>query len=163
MSDRLCAIMSIGGQVRQKKLSALLKAIAEAGVGTEWGDPTFAPASAEELLLALKDGRIRLCDDQASYGAFPELEKTCRKLRLPYRRHTEGKYEFDAEIVDYRPGMRRPLVRMGSNNNENETFVAASHVKKALDLLEAGKVEQAIKILRELCPEVAPLPPFEIV
>ena len=141
----------------------MLKAIAKAYVSLEWGDAPFTPANADELLEARQDGWLWLCDQEAKYGEFPELEETCRRLELPYTRFSEGWCGSDAELLDWRSGMEKPLIRTGSNDDCERTFVEASNVQKALVELEAGRVERATRILRELCPEVSELPPFKIV
>ena len=121
-------------------MNALLTAINQANVSTEWGEGRFAPADVNELLQAMNDGNLWLCDDEARYGEFPELEEACRDLGLAYMRHSAGKYEYDPELVDWRPGMSEPLVRTGSNDSSTTTFVPSSEVKEALNCLKAGKV-----------------------
>ena len=132
-------------------------------IGLEWGDAPFAPQTADELLAVRRDGHLWFCDDQARWGEFPDVEAACRKLRLGYSRHTEGACDCDAERVDFRPGMRRPLVRTGSNVNSKVTFIPTETVRVTLAHLEAGRIKQALRALRKLCPTVTELPPFEIV
>lgn len=162
MSDRLAAHISIGGRLARAKVPKLLDAIASSDVSLEWGDRCFRATSGEGLLNACKQGELILCDDQASWGEFPELEAACRKLGLSYDRFSEGKYEHDPEIVVWRPGMKEPLIHRGSNSGES-IYVPADEVKKALKHLEAGRAIKAKKILQKLCPEVPELPTFEIV
>lgn len=162
MSDRMSAYISIGGRLARSRVPELLKAITAAGVSLEWGDSFFTPASAKELLAFLHDGRLWLCDEQALYGEFPNIEALCRRLRLPYTRYSEGKYEYDPEVVDWRPGMAEVLTRTASNYGTT-TYVPTEDVKKVLQHLEAGRVSKAKKLLRALCPEVPELPPFQIV
>ena len=163
MSERFCTWIEIGGQVDRSQVGPLIKAITEMGVATDWGEPTFEPEVAQQLLDVRVDGRLRLCDEQARYGEFPELEKACRRLGLGYRRHCEGWCGYDAEILDWRPGMDEPLARTGSNANCETAFVDVNEVKTALTVLEAGRVSQAIDLLRQLCRDITPLPPFEII
>ena len=163
MSDRMCACITIGGQLHRGEAPVLLRAITEAGVSLEWGDARFAPETVEELLSVLRDDRLWLCDDKAAYGELPELEATCRELGLAYRRHGEGKYEFNPQLVDWRPGMAEPLVRMGDNNDVKTAYVPEQTVKRALKLLEENHNAEAVKILRDLCPDLPEVPRFEIV
>ncbi len=162
MSERLCAEIRIGGRLSRGQLPEFLKAVSKARVSLEWGDACFTPTTADELLESLRDGRLWLCDDQASYGEFPELESACRALGLSYTRRSEGKYERDAEIVEWRPGMAEPLSRVGSNHSQS-AYVPVEEVAKALKHLEAGRAGKAKKILRTLCPQLPELPPFKIV
>ena len=163
MSDRFCGCITIGGRLKRAQVDPLLQALASVGASLEWGESMFEPADTDELLLALEDRRLWLCGDQARYGEFPELEEACRELGLAYSRHSEGKYEYDPEIVEWRPGMAEPLVRHGSNNDNEAVYVPLRQVKEALDCLEAGSLAQGIKLLRALCPEIPELPQFEII
>ncbi len=162
MSERYAASIKIGGEIRRSRLPRLLEAIRAASVSHEWGDACFEPTSAEDLMNAIRDSHLFLCDDQTRYGEFPELETTCRKLGLSYTRWSEGYCQCDAEVVDWRPGMTKPLARTGSNSN-NATFVPTDEVCKALRQLESNHVRRARQLLRTLCPDIPPLPSFKIV
>ncbi len=59
--------------------------------------------------------------------------------------------------------MEEPLIRTGSNDNSDAVLVPEEPVGKALAALEAGEALEAIRILKDLCPQVPDLPPFEIV
>lgn len=163
MSERFSTWIRIGGRVNRSRLEPLLKAIRDAGVRTDWGDAWFEPKTAEELLEVVQENYLFLCDDEARYGEFPEIEKVCRRLKLGYRRHCDGGCVYDAELVDWRPGMKEPLAQRASTEHEGEALLLASEVKIALDLLEADKVKQAIDKLKKLCLVVSDLPPFDIV
>lgn len=162
MSERYVARIQIGGEIRRSRLPDLLEAIRTAPVSHEWGDACFEPKSAEDLVNAIRDSHLFLCDDQTRYGEFPELEAACRKLRLSYARWSEGYCAYDAEVVEWRPGMKKPLVRVGSNSN-NATFVPTDEVRRALRQLESNHIGRAREILRTLCPDIPPLPSFKIV
>lgn len=162
MSERYAASIKIGGQIRQRDLPALLEAITQASVGHNWGEPPFEPKSAQDLAAAARDGHLFLCDDQTRYGEFPELETACRELGLSYTRWCEGYCEYDAEVVDWRPGMNEPRCRAGSNSG-SATFVPADEVRKALKHLESNHFGRARELLRKLCPDIPDLPPFTIV
>jgi len=162
MSDRIAAHMTIGGELPRALLPQLLKAIAGAEVATDWGDAFFAPHDGDELLSGLMKGRLWLCDDESRDGAFPGLEDACRKLGLSYTRCCESRYEHNAEVVDWRPGMRKPLTRVGSVT-PHVICVPETRVRKALAHLEAGRISKATSLLRSLCPTIPALPPFKIV
>jgi len=162
MSDRLCAYLILGGQLPRAKLPQLLKAITAADVSLEWGDCCFRPASEKELLNVRQNGEIFLCDEEARNGEFEELEQACRRLGVAYTRFTEGASGYDPELVDWRPGMKKSVVRHASNCSE-AIYVPVKQVEKALRYLEAGQIHKANQTLRALCPEVLKLPPFKIV
>ena len=163
MSDRMCGCITIGGRLERSKVPELLGEIAEARVSLEWGDAHFAPEAVEDLRDALKNGRLWLCYDQASYGEFPELEAACQVLGLAFCRHSEARYEHSAELVDFRPGMAEPLVRVGDNSDEQAAYVPERSVREALALLEEGHAADAVKALRDLCPDLPEIPTFEVV
>ena len=163
MSSRFCASIRIGGQIRRSKVELLLKEIRAAALSLEWGDAPFLPKSADELMEARRDKHLCLCDEQADYGEFPVLEAFCRKLGVSYSRHGEASFDCDAELADWRPGMKKPLVRTASNINSVDTYVPTDGVRNALTLLEAGHAMKALDALRQLCPDIPELPPFEIV
>ena len=162
MSERFAANIEIGGEIWRRPITRLLKVIQIASVAADWHGPPFEPKTTEQLTTAIRDGHLFLCDDQSRYGEFPELEKACRELGLSYSRWSEGRYEYDAQRVDWRPGMKDPLVRVGSNVH-NMTYVLTDDVRKALQSLDAGCIDQAKRVLRRLCPDIPPLPPFRIV
>jgi hypothetical protein len=163
MSERFATWIQIGGKLPRSKVKPLLKAISQVGVSLEWGDALFTPNTADDLLASRKEGYLWLCDDEASWGQFPELEQACRRLRLPYIRCCDGNCAYDAERVDWRPGMKEPLSRRSSVEHSGETLVQASRVREALSVLEAGNTRKAIAKLRSLCPVIPAIPPFEVV
>ena len=163
MSDRYCAWIKIGGRIEKSSIEPLLGEVQSSGVSLDWGEPPFDPSSDDALVEAKKDDTLQLCDDQARYGEFPELEEVCRDLGLAYTRFCEACCGYDAEIVDWRPGMKEPLIRTCSNEDSDIVLVDGATVKEALTALGAGRTQEAIGKLRSLCPQIPDLPPFEIV
>lgn len=162
MPERIAAYIMVGGRLPRSQLPDLLKAIREASITLDWGEPLFEPTTAEQLLKALRDRHIWLCDETAIWGEFPDLEKACRALKLGYTRHSDAGLEWDAELVEWRPRMAKPVVSIASNCGD-ATFILTREVKKALGRLKAGQITEATKLLRRLCPSVPRLPPFTIV
>jgi len=163
MNSRFCASIRIGGRIERSNVDPLLKAIREAALRLKWGDAPFLLQNADQLIQARGDKHLWLCDEQADYGEFLELEGACRKLGLSYSRHGEASFDCDAELADWRPGMKKPLVRAGSNINSHDSYVPTEAVRKAAALLEAGQPDSALHALRRLCLDIPELPPFEIV
>lgn len=163
MSERMSGWIQIGGKLPRSNPEQLCAAISTNRVSLEWGDATFEPKLLEELLAARKDERLWLCDNEASWGEFPDLEQACRELGLAYIRCSDGASTYDAERVDWRPGMKAPLARICSNKSGEKTLVAEDSVRHALEALEAGNAPGAKRILQNLCHTIPPVPPFEIV
>ena len=178
MSDYMAAEIRIGGSILQSTVAPLCDAICQQNVSLEWGDSLFVPTSAVELLDACQeiDGvkLLRLCDDQATWGEFDELEEFLQQRLVSYRRHRDGKFEHDSEVVEYRShlGLVRTLASKSSEElvplqpvREAESLieVAAAHFKDKR--LDAGRklVHQAVQHLQKhLPPVVPPLQHFEI-
>ena len=160
MGARYSAWIRIGGSLERSRAERLMKAIRADYARLDWGEPPFEPQSAEELLAARSDDRLRLCDEEARYGEFNKIESACRELGLSYRRHTEAWCGEDATLVDWRPGMAEPLVRVASNEGGDEALVSEERVCEALGLLETGHIVEGIAALRTLCPAVPEIPPF---
>jgi hypothetical protein len=160
MSARYSAWIRIGGRLERSHTERLLKAIRADYARLDWGEPPFEPTTTDELLAARSDDRLRLCDEEARYGEFNAIESACRELGLSYRRHTEAWCGEDAILVDWRPGMTEPLVRVASNEGGDEALVSEERVCEALGLLEAGQTVAGIAALQKLCPAVPEIPPF---
>ncbi len=163
MGARYAAWIMIGGTVERAKAEPLLKAVREAWAKRDWDADPFQPSTIDELRDAREDGRIWLCDGEAKYGEFEDIECACRELGLSFCRHTEPTCSDDAVLIDWRPSMEEPLVRTGSNDNSDTVLVPEEPVGKALAALEVGDAPEAIRILKDLCSQVPDLPPFEIV
>ena len=118
---------------------------------------------------------MHLTDDQARWGRFEELEEFLEEHRIPYRRRSEAKYEYDAELVEYRPEMGtvccptnstgEPLVRL-------ESLVAVDKaLARTVERLRLGRTKDPLTALgriqrsvRKLMPRVvAELETFQIV
>jgi hypothetical protein len=168
--------ITIGGKVPAALLDEFLSAAASTGASVgDYEEAVFAAGTVEELLKVLdEDGHLRLADAQASYGQFEELEAFCVEHGIPFDRHSDAKYEFDAENVYFRPGMKAPE-SVPSNNAGDDLFSADAVrpvVKELTKVVTAGLTREklkaaAVKIIRHLNsllpPEVEPLPPLEIV
>ena len=163
MSERMSGWIQIGGKLQRSQAEQLCTAISTDRVSLDWGDATFEPKSPEQLMAARKDERLWLCDNEASWGEFPDLEEACRELRLAYTRCSDGASVYDAERVDWRPGMESPLSRICSNESGKKILVAEESVRNALETLEAGNAPTAKRLLQSLCHSIPPVPPFEIV
>ena len=176
MADHFPGEITIGGKVPADLLEAFLGELnsAEAKVGGYDGaDAAFQ--SARELREALNnDGHLFLVDDQAQCGMFEDLEAFCVKHGIAFDRHSDAKYEYDAENVYFRPGMKEPESVPSNNDGEAllrvETIrpVAKELARLVTTTLTREKVLAAAKkVIRHLNsllpPEVEPLPPLEIV
>lgn len=162
MSEHMSAWIQIGGKLARSHAAQLCTAISSDRVSLDWGDTTIQPQSPEELMHTRKDERLWMCDNEASWGEFQDIEQACRELGLAYTRCSDGARTYDAERVDWRPGMKEPLTRICSNESSNKILIAEESVRDALEALEAGNAPTAKRILQNLCHTIPSVPPFEI-
>lgn len=182
MCERIAAHIQIGGKVRRSVAEELCSVIATERVSLEWGGAQFSPGSIKELLAARHDNgdgllTLELYDDEASWGEFDDLEEFLREQKIPFIRYTEGKYEFDPEVVAFHPSCG--LVSWLTNHSHNAT-VETSTVKPIADSLARilaglgnGKLEAARlqvklqrlhgKLRKCLPPDVPALETFEVI
>ena len=148
---------------------------------TGLGAGNFYPQNAADLLQAVTKGPQKeillwLCDEEATWGQFESLETFLRDNKIPYDRHSSGKYDLDAEIASYRPG---DGLYVWPTNLEGEPVVAGSLLGKVekklagfVESLRRGKIEPdriipraegiLTQLRKTLPPKLPPLPPFTI-
>lgn len=166
MADRFAGEIHIGGALRvadhdPDEVARFLGECSEQPIA--WGEPS----PGREVTLSTIDqvvdeaaGFIIFRDDQARYGEFEELEELCRQLGLPYDRISEARYEHNGELVRWRPGMEEPLVETADQSGK--PVILREQLEACLATLKAGRVQEGIKALQDLAPDIAPLPRFEV-
>ena len=172
MAKRMAAEITIGGTIPASLVPELCRTITEEGVSHAWGDAPLRPLSAADLLETLSDGLLWLCDDQASWGQFDALERLLQEHNVPFDRKSGGKYEYDAEMVHYRPHLPE-LLRVITDAN-GEPVVSASKLKPVDEALSRAQSEptrsgilEAVRAAQQLLqlalpPSLEPMEPFRI-
>ncbi len=166
MADRFPGEIHIGGTLRvadhdPHDIDLFLGQCSEQP--TEWGESGHGDVLTLDTIDEVIDedtGWITFRDDQACYGEFEELEELCRQLGLSYDRTSDARYEHNGEAERWRPGMERPLVE--NADQSGKPMVHCECIEACLVTLKAGRVEEGIKALQDLVPQVAPLPKFEV-
>ena len=162
MGEVCSASIRIGGAVERSRIEPLLEVIRWMEFGPAWDEP-FTSTDPDELLDILTDGRLWLCNPEVNYGALSKLEEVCQSLGLGYSQHVEAGIGDDASLTDWRPGMKQPLFRTGSNAGGDAALVPEAAVREALAELDTGRVAEATALLLRVCHNVPELPPFTIV
>lgn len=120
-------------------------------------------------------GNLTVANSEASWGSFQDLESLCFDLGLSFDRHSEARYEYDAEIVRWRPGMDEPEVV--ASNQGGHIMLRLSALERArgiLGIYDRSKVSTVDTMAKILCDaqdaldEVLPkrlmdVPKFELV
>ena len=176
MADRMAAEIWIGGKLHR----SLLEAFPVSDLRLDWDHNRLRSSNEADILAARdEDGLLHFADDEAAWGEFQELEAWLREHNVPFRRHSEGKYEHTPEMVNFRPDLKGKRNRnvYAVTSPEGVPMVFASEVeaittrmaKLAADRkrLTTQRLKAWEKLLRKLTlvlpPKLPPLPPFEIV
>lgn len=178
MSERYGAEIQIGGVFDDRQAIRLCELIRDARVELSWGEGVYLPNSAEVLREACVEidgvNVLRLCDEQARWGEFSDIETFLRQEQLPFRRYSEGDYSCSSELVYGCPGLGRKTI---VTNLDRQPVIITAGVEQVLVKLAQATaarskirratlfsvVRQAVRQLRELLPgPVPPLVPFAI-
>lgn len=182
MSEPMAAEIWIGGTLPARLVPALCDVIQHQSVSRDWSgwsDGMFCPRSADELQQAVKPNPsgvplLWLCDSEARWGEFPELESFLQEHQIAYSRRTEGRFDTLPETVEFRPP---DFVHVLLTDTQQRPVVAAADLQEgatllteALARLDGGQpgvaktaLERALHALREqLPPEIPPLEAFQI-
>ncbi len=177
MADRMSAEIWIGGSISESLVDEFCGVLRDESLSPDYGEASFEPHDAEELLEGtLKDsGLLRLCDDEVAYGEFGDLETWLQEHDIPYTRKSDGKYEHDPVVVEFRP---ESGLHECTANKALQPVVPVEPLRKVVRRLQAAtalpakkkpkkarkRVKQALKLLtRHMPSELPPLPPLEIV
>jgi hypothetical protein len=159
MSDRIPARILIGGPIPASLATDLAQAITEEQAFLNYDEPAFSPKTEADLLGAVRDGHLALVNPEASWGLFNTLERFLCTHRIAFDRYTEGKYEYNAEIVQFRPGMRHPESFLATQ--DAKIVVPVSEIIAALRRLERGSIKAAIRQLKKaIGKQIPPLEPL---
>lgn len=179
MSDRFPGEIYIGGKIPESRIFGLIQAINQQQCSSDWGDRVIKIQVTEgdvesckrELLrlVILKDdylsqsqgeGWLHLCDDQARYGEFEEIENYCENHHISYSRISSCSFGYDAERKEYRPGMSEPQII--TSNQNGDAVVPVTSIKMLLDLDCIETIKASImEIVRY--EDIPALEPVEIV
>jgi len=167
MSDRFPTQIEIGGRLKRSLLPGLMKVINEEGLQNVWGNGIQPITTEAELLQCVEDKHLYLCDDERSWGEFPDLERFLVENDIAFDRSHSPRYECSGELVRFRPGMEAPISAIYSGSGT--ILVEVEEVRKIRDMLKEcralGDTKEVITALDVLCAEadIEALAPFEIV
>lgn len=179
MSDYSAAEIWIGGKVSASVARELCQAISIACLSLEWGDASFTPTSADDLVAACKEREgvklLWLCNDRARWGQLDDLEAFLVDQRIAFDRISEAGCEYHAERVSFRPGQKPVRAAIHRTGVAVASGAVLESVRNQFDALigqfTQGNIERGVAMLRRLrrfvrqqTPKVLPgLTPFEII
>ena len=157
MSDYFPGEITLGGSIPRRLLDELAGVVVAHGVSLDWQyalDRAAVRAAIETA--AAKGETVRFTDDQAAYGQFDELERWLTSHGIGYDRHSDARYEYDAENVYGRGRKRQICVR---SDQSGKDLVSAEEVRRLL----AGRAPADRKLARLARLVVVPPPLTPIV
>jgi hypothetical protein len=160
MADRFPGEIHIGGPIFKKFLGKLIGMIVAEGVSLE--DYSGPVTTMETLRRVFAEGKVvDLFHEQARYGQFDELEAFLAKHHIHFDRHSDGRYEYDAEKVFYRGGKKPVVFPAGQSGT---VLLRRDEVMRILDDAKLND-QKKVKAIRGLAcpPEMTPLTPVQIV
>lgn len=164
--DSFRAQIWIGGCIHENLIPGLVEALYEDEASDDFGGATIDKNCTEEQLFAYLDNEslLNLCCEDAELGRFGATENFCTSHDISFNRTSDRYAEYDGEDLYWRPGMKSPIITFFDDNGSE--IVRGSPVRTAIDLLKEyfdsrGKNylehtcrEKAMKLLREVCPEI---------
>lgn len=158
MGEHMPAEILVGGRVPTALVPELCAAITAAGASLDWGDACFKPSTAQDLLDNCTEHDkavvLQLCDDQASWGEFKELEAFLVERAIAFDRFSDGRYEFDPEWVSLRPGSELQVQPINSQREPQVYLKSVWDLRKRLTLArtaaERGQHKAVLRHLRDL-------------
>lgn len=173
MGDRYDQRLVIGGPLPLYLVEGLLDTAYAEGLELMFNVGPW-PENPEALQMRLGEQHIELKGHPDSKGqlwlealdhsyCFEATEKFCRDHGLSYQRFCDAKYEYDPDIIVY-----RPVWPDGGTDGEREVMGSQYSDEPALKLGELKKQQAAGKTLEQVIAEletlhVAAIPPLEIV
>ena len=143
MPDCMPATIEIGGAIAERKLDEL-ESLLPGGCGTN-------------VLREAIDGGAPLHDEDgdAPWGKLEDLEQFCRDNRLTFRRTSNAKFEYDGEVVYWRPRMAEPISNAASQ--DGHPYATLPGLQEALT---QGRSLRSV--VKELARFAQPIPPLTV-
>jgi hypothetical protein len=171
MADRMAAEIWIGGQLPRGHLGEF----PISDLRLDFDETPFDASSVESILNARdENGLLHFVDCEAAWGEFAELEGWLRDHKMPFRRHSEGKYDYLPELVESRPDLGEEVQAIASDSGE--PLVCKSELTPILEkMAKLRRSDQSLsaqlrawkrlsgKLAKLVPPTLPPLPQFEIV
>lgn len=141
MADRMAAEIWIGGSIPESLVDELCGHIRDEGVSVDDDESPFEPHTAQELLAAAtaNGNLLRVFANEVANGEFSDLEDWLLENSIPYTRKSDGKYEHDPVVVEFRT--EEGLYEMVANKALEPVVTASSlepircKLETAMDLL----------------------------
>ncbi|MDI6824662.1 MAG: hypothetical protein QME87_09955 [Bacillota bacterium] len=142
MAERIPATLRVGGSITREQYEEIKRLIEQEG------DPFLSMVEPDSLVCEA---------DDAPWGRFEELEEYLVQHGIPFDRHTEAKYEYDAVLRVFRPGALDEEVPA---NQDGNIVVLAEDIRQAIAATKTRKA--LVHRLEEIIRASVPLPPLVV-
>jgi len=161
MGSYFPAIIRIGGTLKRKNVKALIDAFDTVNVGTDYGQGSDWKDEKDLRGAINDDGFLMVADDEASGGAFDEIEALCVKLGLSFDRHSDHYMDCGSCVRVFRAADKFDRT-FAAGDGFLDILVSGEAVERAVRLIEAGESGSASRALRAELPVIPELPKFQI-
>lgn len=154
----------IGGRLQRSVSHEFVLAVQRANVCT--GVAGFEhvrcqPVSIEGMLEGRHDGRLQFMS--VDIDGLDSIVRTCRKLNLVYRLWRGPTDDEGATVEVWWPGLLDPVRFHGDPTDTQVELVEAAPVRRAVAMLNDGKLARALQALQHACPALLDVPPLVLV
>ncbi len=161
MGDRVFARITIGGDVARDKVGELAALLAARVTPTNAEGDTAQWIAAEIERVAALGESLELDDYEVNYARFG-CEDELERLGFGFDTEYDAGVPFAAGTRCVRPGRERR--ELGGAGDVGQVVVASYEVRRALDLIGSGHVDDAVALLKhELGDDIEPVGPLRIV
>jgi len=152
MADRFPAQIEIGGPITPDHLQDLFTLARDENCTFNF-DESITPF-ATFLDHIRKHQTLTLTDAEACYGTMEEIEQFCREHRLTFVRHSDGRYEWNAELAWWSPQTGEGSCPSDQNRR---VLIAVTDIARSLKKgSPARKVARLTKLLAKDTPPTVP-------
>ena len=159
MSDSIAADIQVGGKILFTDIDKLAHVINQGGLNRQDGDNFHTVEDIRGYILnqITEKQPLYLCDWEAANGCFPNLEAWVRQHGMCYRRHSDAKYEYNAEIEAFIPDKFGDEIISIPSNQDGDILLNPRHLRCCL---AEGKTLQ--QVVHEYEAIEADVPPIEL-
>ncbi len=166
MTESVFVRIWIGGRLKRSQSNELVRAIrrSKVYVGTPgWERVVCQPITIDGVFEGLSEGSLHLQDPAAPNGEMPLLTTTCRDLGLTYRLWREPTTDEGCVVKVWEHGMSKPLRLRGDPSDPFMSYVESLPIRFAINHLREGRLDEALSLLEQACPEIPEVPPLELI
>lgn len=154
MSDRFPTEVEIGGPLTKAQLRQIAELAGQCSLSCNW-EQNYDPDWIEKRLMAQLEADeqfLELNDHDISHEYEQELTDYLIEQGIPWNKRVTARYEYDADLTWWRPGMKRPEQWCMMDHDCNSVQVSLELLKKWRK--QRKGLDWAIKQLEKVAPKM---------